>query len=291
MSSYDNQYLDLVEEILNEGIEAPCRTGNNTLVKLNRVLTHDLKDGFPILTFRPLPFKGMKAELAMFLQGNVSKESYQKSGCLYWNDWCNPQKVPYSDKEGMKKENDLGPIYGWQWRFWNAEYVDEKTDYTGQGYDQLKRVVDTLKTNPYDRRLIINAWNPSYEDKMALPPCVFQFQFNYLDNRLHITVNQRSCDTLLGVPTDFQFYALLLHLMCQTVDMKPGTITLNLCNCHIYDNHIEKTKENMKRWREVQYNLPKLVLDPSATVFNFMPDMASLENYQHGEKVTFPIAV
>ena len=108
MNLYNKQYLDLVESILNEGIEAPCRTGNKVLVKLNQHLTWDLNEGFPILTFRQIPFKGVKGELSCFLEGITDKKVFEERGCKYWNDWCNPKKVPYSDKEGMKKENDLG---------------------------------------------------------------------------------------------------------------------------------------------------------------------------------------
>lgn len=291
MSNFDKQYLDIVREILDEGIETPCRTGNNTLVKLNKVLTHDLEEGFPILTFRPLPFKGARVELSGFLQGITDKQWYNDNGCKYWNEWCNPEKVPYSDKEGMKEERDLGPIYGYQWVAFNAPYTNYDIDNKRFGVNQIKNVIETLKKNPYDRRLIVNAWNPTQEKQMALPPCVYVFQFNYLGGRLHITVNQRSCDLILGVPTDFVFYSLLLHLVAKTVNMKPGTVTLNLCNCHIYDNHVEKVKENLKKWEEVQFDLPTLVLDDTADVFNFTWDKAHLENYQHGEKVTFPIAV
>lgn len=291
MSNYDKQYLDLVKEILDEGIETPCRTGNNTLVKLNKVLTHDLKDGFPMLTFRQQFFKSMKGELSCFLHGITDKKVYNERGCGYWQSWCNPEKVPYSNKEGMKEERDLGPIYGYQWVAFNAPYTNYDDNDKQSGFNQIERIVETLKKNPYDRRLIVNAWNPTQEKQMALPPCVYVFQFNYLGGRLHITVNQRSCDLILGVPTDFSFYSLLLCLMAQTVGMKPGTVTLNLCNCHIYDNHVDKVRENLNVWDNVQYELPTLVLDPSATVFNFMPEMASLSGYSHGEKVSFPIAV
>lgn len=291
MNTYDNQYLDLVEDILNNGEVNPCRTGNNTLVKLNRVLTHDLAEGFPILTFRPLPFKGCRVELECFLMGNTDKKYYQDRGCQYWNSWANPKLADPKDKEAQFKERDLGPIYGYQWVAFNAPYERYDVDNKHLGINQIKRVVDTLKVNPYDRRLIVNAWNPSQEDQMALPPCVYVFQFNYVGGRLHITVNQRSCDLILGVPTDFQFYSLLLHLMAQTVGMVPGTVTLNLCNCHIYDNHVELVKDNLMKWRKEQFDLPKLILEPEANVFNFRYEMAKLDNYQHGDKVTFPIAV
>lgn len=290
-NNYDNQYLKILNKLLNDGIEMPCRTGNNTLVCLNQSLTCDLNDGFPALTFRPLPFKGCRVELSGFLQGITDKNWYIENGCKYWSEWCNPKKVPYSNKEGMKLERDLGNIYGFNYRHFGAEYDNYDTDYTGKGFDQLKAVVDTLKTNPYDRRMIISAWDPAHLETMALPPCMYLFQFVYLGNRLHLSAKMRSTDYVLGCPTDIMFCALFLHLMAQTVGMTPGTINLDMTNCHIYDNHIESVKSHLTKWEQEQYDLPQLVLDPNANVFNFTHDMAKLDNYQHGEKVSFPIAV
>lgn len=291
MNTWDNQYLNLVDRILEDGVVNPCRTGNNTKVILNCVLSHDLAEGFPICTFRQMPFKGACGELECFLHGYTHKQQYRDAKCMYWESWCRPDKVPYGDNEGQKAEQDLGPVYGWQWKFGGAEYIDCNTDYTGKGADQIQYIVDALKKNKYDRRLVVSAWNLHDQDKMALPPCVYAFQLNYVGDRLHMTVNQRSCDLILGVATDVVFYSILLHLFCQTVGMEPGTITFNLCNCHVYDNHIDIYEQNRKKFYNEQYDLPKLVLDPNATVFNFTHDMAKLDNYQHGEKVSFPIAV
>ena len=291
MNAYNKQYLDLVEDILNNGIEAPCRTGNKVLVTLNKSLTWDLKNGFPLLTFRQIPFKGVKGEVSCFLEGVTDKRIYRKRGCNYWNEWCNPKKVPYSDKEGMKQENDLGNIYGFSWLHFGQEYSGLEEDYTNTGVNQVKQVVETLKTNPYDRRMIVTAWDPAHMDTMGLPPCLHTWQFNYVGNRLHLTGLQRSADTILGVPADMVQGALFLHLMAQTVNMEPGTLTLEFCNCHIYDNHIQTVKEHIEKWKKCDIELPNIVLDKNATVFNFIPEMAVLDNYQYEEKVSFPIAV
>ena len=291
MNAYNKQYLDLVEDILNNGIEAPCRTGNKVLVTLNKSLTWDLKNGFPLLTFRQIPFKGVKGEVSCFLEGVTDKRIYRKRGCNYWNEWCNPKKVPYSDKEGMKQENDLGNIYGFSWLHFGQEYSGLEEDYTNTGVNQVKQVVETLKTNPYDRRMIVTAWDPAHMDTMGLPPCLHTWQFNYVGNRLHLTGLQRSADTILGIPADMVQGALFLHLMAQTVNMEPGTLTLEFCNCHIYDNHIQTVKEHIEKWKKCDIELPNIVLDKNATVFNFMPEMAVLDNYQYEEKVSFPIAV
>ena len=291
MNAYNKQYLDLVEDILNNGIEAPCRTGNKVLVTLNKSLTWDLKNGFPLLTFRQIPFKGVKGEVSCFLEGVTDKRIYRERGCNYWNEWCNPKKVPYSDKEGMKQENDLGNIYGFNWLHFGQEYSGLEEDYTNTGVNQVKQVVETLKTNPYDRRMIVTAWDPAHMDTMGLPPCLHTWQFNYVGNRLHLTGLQRSADTILGVPADMVQGALFLHLMAQTVNMEPGTLTLEFCNCHIYDNHIQTVKEHIEKWKKCDIELPNIVLDKNATVFNFMPEMAVLDNYQYEEKVSFPIAV
>lgn len=291
MNAYNKQYLDLVEDILKNGIEAPCRTGNKVLVTLNKSLTWDLKNGFPLLTFRQIPFKGVKGEVSCFLEGVTDKRIYRERGCNYWNEWCNPKKVPYSDKEGMKQENDLGNIYGFSWLHFGQEYSGLEEDYTNTGVNQVKQVVETLKTNPYDRRMIVTAWDPAHMDTMGLPPCLHTWQFNYVGNRLHLTGLQRSADTILGVPADMVQGALFLHLMAQTVNMEPGTLTLEFCNCHIYDNHIQTVKEHIEKWKKCDIELPNIVLDKNATVFNFMPEMAVLDNYQYEEKVSFPIAV
>ena len=291
MNAYNKQYLDLVEDILKNGIEAPCRTGNKVLVTLNKSLTWDLKNGFPLLTFRQIPFKGVKGEVSCFLEGVTDKRIYRERGCNYWNEWCNPKKVPYSDKEGMKQENDLGNIYGFSWLHFGQEYSGLEEDYTNTGVNQVKQVVETLKTNPYDRRMIVTAWDPAHMDTMGLPPCLHTWQVNYVSNRLHLTGLQRSADMILGVPADMVQGALFLHLMAQTVNMEPGTLTLEFCNCHIYDNHIQTVKEHIEKWKKCDIELPNIVLDKNATVFNFMPEMAVLDNYQYEEKVSFPIAV
>lgn len=288
MNTWDTKYLELIKEILEQGEKCPCRTGDNTLVRLNKSITHDLKDGFPALTFRPLPFKGCRVELSGFLQGITDKQWYVDNGCKYWTEWCNPKKVPYSDKEGMKAERDLGNIYGFEIRHFGAEYDSYDTDYTGKGYDQLVDVVNKLKTNPYDRRIIISMWDAAHLDTMALPPCMYLYQFTYLGGRLHLTAHMRSTDCVLGLPTDMMYCALFLHLMAQTVGMEPGTVTICMCNCHVYENHIETFKECFDR---PQYELPVLKLDKDCDVFNFKWENASLENYQHGEKLTFKIAV
>ena len=291
MNAYNKQYLDLVEEILTKGEEVPCRTGNKVLVRLNKSLTWDVNEGFPILTFRQIPFKGVKAELSCVLQGITDKRIYQERGCNYWNFWCNPAKVPYSDKEGMKEERDLGNIYGWNYRHFGAEYNNYDTDYTGQGFDQLEQVINKLKIDPYDRRMIITAWDPAHMNTMGLPPCLHTWQFNYLGGKLHLTGLQRSADLILGVPADMIQGTLLLYLVAKTVNMQPGTITLEFCNCHIYDNHIEKVKERLEAWKSCDIPLPTIELDSEATVFNFLPDMANLDNYQYAEKVSFDVAV
>lgn len=284
-NSWDSQYLNLVEKVLDKGDFVPCRTGDNVKKILNASLTHDLSEGFPILTFRPLPFKGCRVELQGFINGITDKKWYQDNGCKYWNSWANPTKA--KTKEEMLNERDLGPIYGFQWRHFGAEYIDYTTDYNGKGVDQLKNVIDTLKTNPYDRRMIINSWNPSELFKMALPPCIYSFQFTYLNNKLNLTVLQRSADLILGVPTDVMSFALLLHLVANTVNMKPGKLCLNMADCHIYENHIESIKANLNR---PQFALPTLELNCN-NIFDFKWSDANLINYQHGEKLNFEVAV
>ena len=297
MNTYDNKYLNLVDDIIKNGKSMPCRTGDNVKKVYNRIITTDLEEGFPIITFRGgIPFKGVKGELSCFLNGITKKSEFVKRGCNYWSSWCNPKKIPagLSDKERKEfqlKEEDLGNIYGYEILHFGYPYEDCDTDYTGKGFNQLEYVVNTLKKDPYSRRIIISMWNPAHMDTMSLTPCMHQYQFNYDGEKLHITAIMRSVDICCGFPADMCYISLLLHLMCQTVGMKPGTATIITIDTHIYDTHFKIIEENIEKWYNTQYDLPKLILDSSATVFNFIPEMASLENYQHGERVVFPVSV
>lgn len=190
MNNTDTEYFRLLNTILRDGKVKHNRTGVDTIGVFGEQIKFDLSKGFPLLTTRKLPFKSTKVELEGFLKGIIDKQWYQERGCHYWDEWCNPQKVSYghdeTTKQRMREERDLGKIYGYQWRNFNSS-----------GVDQLKRVVDTLKSNPTDRRMIVSAWNPCQLTEMALPPCHFWWMVGVEDDRLNLVWGQRSVDSLL----------------------------------------------------------------------------------------------
>ena len=212
-------YLNIVKHILENGIEKQDRTGTCVLSVAGVMFEHDMSDGFPLLTTKKMPFKVMSAELEFFIKGITDKEWLQTKKCHIWDEWCSPTKVPYAHDEETKKrmaeERDLGPIYGFQWRHFGADYKNYDTDYSGQGIDQLKYVVDSLKNNPTDRRMIISAWNPTKLNEMALPPCHYSLQVTVTGDKLNLMWNQRSVDTFLGLPFNIASYGLLLEIIAK----------------------------------------------------------------------------
>ena len=164
-------YLDIVKNILENGEEKADRTGTGTLAIAGSIFEHDMAKGFPLLTTKKMPFKVMASELEFFIKGLTDKQWLKDRNCHIWDEWCDPQKVPYAHDEETKKkmseERDLGAIYGFQWRHFNAPYQNYNSDYSGQGIDQLKKVIESLKNNPNDRRMIVMAWNPCMIDKMV----------------------------------------------------------------------------------------------------------------------------
>lgn len=232
MNKVDAEYFRVVNDILTNGRVKKNRTGIDTIGIFGTMIKFDMADGFPLLTTRKLPFKSTKVELEGFIKGITDKKWYQDRGCHYWDEWCNPQKVVYGhsneSKSAMKDEPDLGKIYGYQWRNFNSS-----------GYDQLKNVVNTLKTNPTDRRMIVSAWNPCELHEMALPPCHFWWMVGVEDDKLNLVWGQRSVDTVCGLPANISSYALLLHLLAKETGRKEGILVGQLVDTHIYVNHFE----------------------------------------------------
>ena len=286
------QYLDLVEKILTEGKQKNDRTGTGTIVIPSVMIQHDMAQGFPLLTTKKIFTRAIKVELEGFIKGITDKKWYQDKKCNIWNEWCNPEKVSYGHDEEtrlkMKFERDLGPIYGFQWRHWNASYDNYDSDYEGKGIDQLANIVDKLKTNPTDRRMIINAWNPEQIHQMALPPCHYSLQVNVIDERLNLTWNQRSVDTMLGLPFNIASYGLLLHLLAKETGLKEGILTGNLMDTHIYGNHLEGAKEQLKREPK---KLPEILTKNFNSIFDWQYVNTKVKNYDPHDKITFPIAV
>ena len=217
------QYLDLLQDILENGVDKEDRTGTGTRSVFGRQMRFDLAKGFPLLTTKKVHLKSIIYELLWFLKGDTNVRYLQEHGVRIWNEWA--------DENG-----NLGPVYGAQWRNWNNE-----------GIDQIKNVIETLKKNPNDRRMIVTAWNPAQVPNMALPPCHMMFQFYVANNKLSCMLYQRSCDMFLGVPFNIASYALLTMMVAHVCGFELGEFVHTLGDTHIYHNHFEQVKEQLAR--------------------------------------------
>lgn len=285
-------YLDIVRHILETGERKENRTGVDAITVAGVMFEHDMAAGFPLLTTKKMPFKTIRVELEFFIKGLTDKQWLQDRRCTIWNEWANPKKAPYGHDEASKKrmaeERDLGPVYGFQWRHFDAPYENYDSDYAGKGIDQLAKVVETLKKNPGDRRMIVMAWNPKALPEQALPPCHYGFQVTVINGKLNLLWNQRSVDTMLGLPFNIASYAVLLHLLAKEAGLKEGRLIGFLADTHIYVNHVDGAKEQLSRTPKP---LPKIITEPFTSIFDWTGEHTRLEGYESGEKIDFPIAV
>ena len=250
------QYLDLLQRIVNEGTRKEDRTGTGTLSVFGHQMRFNLEEGFPLLTTKKLHLKSIIHELLWFLKGDTNVKYLQENGVRIWNEWA--------DENG-----ELGPVYGHQWRSW--------PDYNGGHIDQIQDIVNALKNNPNSRRMIVSAWNVAAVDQMALPPCHCLFQFYVANGKLSLQLYQRSADTFLGVPFNIASYALLTMMMAQVSGLKPGDFIHTTGDTHLYLNHLEQAKEQLKR---TPRTLPRMVINPNVTsIFDFKYDDFTLEGY------------
>ncbi|RPB03680.1 thymidylate synthase [Choiromyces venosus 120613-1] len=249
------QYLDLIHNILTNGEHRPDRTGTGTIsLFAPPQLRFSLKNHtFPLLTTKRVFHKAILHELLWFISGSTSNAPLSAVGVKIWEG--NGSRA-YLDKIGLthRAEGDLGPVYGFQWRHFGAEYVDCETDYSGQGVDQLAEVIHKLKHNPYDRRIIMSAWNPADLGKMALPPCHMfaQFYVSFKDagegrGQLSCVLYQRSCDMGLGVPFNIASYALLTMMIAHVCDLEPGEFIHTMGDAHVYVDHVDALKAQLER--------------------------------------------
>ncbi len=220
------QYLDLMARALEHGAETMDRTGTGTRSVFGHQMRFDLADGFPLLTTKKLHIRSIIVELLWFLRGDTNIRWLQERGVHIWDEWA--------DKDG-----ELGPVYGKQWRRWQAE--------DGREIDQLAELVETIRTNPGSRRQIVSAWNPGDIPAMALAPCHCLFQTHVADGRLNLQLYQRSGDIFLGVPFNIASYALLTHLLAQQAGLEPGEFVWTGGDCHLYSNHLEQAREQLTR--------------------------------------------
>jgi thymidylate synthase len=287
-------YLDIVRRILAEGERKANRTGVDTIAIAGAMFEHDMAKGFPLLTTKKTPFRLVASELEFFVRGLTDKQWLQERGNHIWDEWAHPQKAPYGhDEESQRRmmaERDLGPVYGFQWRHWGATYVDHATDYTNQGIDQLRRVVETLHADPNDRRMIVNAWNPSQLAEQGLPPCHFVFQVTVINGKLNLLWNQRSVDVPLGLPFNIASYGLLLHLLAKESGFAEGKLIGFLADTHIYVNQVDGITEQLTRDPE-RYPLPRVVTEPFTSIWDWTAEHTRIEGYASYPKIDFPIAV
>lgn len=255
----ENQYLKLVSDVLTEGVMEDGRNGK-VLTVFGSAMHFSLKDNtIPLLTTKKLAWKTCLRELLWFIRGQTSNEILKKQNVHIWDGNASRE---FLDSRGLTnlKENDLGPIYGHQWRHFNAKYSDCNTDYTGQGFDQLDYIIKCLKDTKErnSRRLVMSAWNPCQLDEMALPPCHILCQFNVTDgNKLSCSLYQRSCDLGLGVGFNIASYSFLTHLIAHHCNLEVLDFYYYLGNCHIYEQHIEPLREQIIR---EPYKFPKIVI-------------------------------
>lgn len=278
------QYLQIVDNVLYNGWCKSNRTGIPCLTTFCEIFRHNMCDGFPLLTTKKMYLKGILVELEGFIKGITSKQWYQERGCNIWNQWSNPLS---------NSPDDLGPIYGYQWRHFNLGY-DEDDFGTLEEHDQLQHIVDTLKNNPNDRRMICSAWNPQQINRMALPPCHFCFGLTHILGRINLYWVQRSCDLMLGVPFNIASYATLLLLLCKETGLVPGELVGVLADCHIYTNQTSGAEQQLTR---APQKLPKLEITTGHSndhfnIFEWTHKDVELIDYNPHPKIDFgPVAI
>lgn len=261
MNNIDKQYQQLLQDILDYGVEKKDRTGTGTKSIFGYTIRHNMKEGFPLLTTKKMAWKTMVTELMWFLRGDTNIKYLWDNNCHIWDG---------DYKKSGRTDGELGPIYGKQWRSWGAKekqfnWVVENNQVTGRvlstkGIDQIQNLIDQLKTNPDSRRLMVSAWNVGELDQMVLPPCHYGFQCYVREGKyLSLMWNQRSVDTFLGLPFNIASYALLLEILAKAVQMIPDQLIGSLGDVHLYSNHIEQAKEQIQRQ---PYELPTLKMNP-----------------------------
>ena len=261
-------YLNLLQRILDEGIEKTDRTGTGTKSIFGHQMRFNMEDGFPLLTTKKLHLKSIIYELLWFLKGDTNIKYLKEHGVRIWDEWA--------DEDG-----NLGPVYGHQWRSW--------PDYNGGTIDQIQNVINLIKHHPDSRRMMVTAWNPAEIEQRALPPCHCLFQFYVADGRLSLQLYQRSADTFLGVPFNIASYALLLQMMAQVTGLKVGEFIHTTGDTHLYLNHLEQAKLQLTR---TPRTLPQMKLNPDVkSLFDFQYEDFELQNYNPWPHIKADVAV
>ncbi|VVA40797.1 PREDICTED: bifunctional dihydrofolate [Prunus dulcis] len=281
-------YLSLVREILSDGTSKDDRTGTGTLSKFGCQMRFNLRRTFPLLTTKKVFWRGVVEELLWFISGSTNAKVLQEKGIHIWDGNASRD---YLDSVGLtdKEEGDLGPVYGFQWRHFGARYTDMNADYTGQGFDQLLDVIDKIKINPDDRRIILSAWNPSDLKLMALPPCHMFAQFYVANGELSCQMYQRSADVGLGVPFNIASYALLTCMIAHVCDLVPGDFIHVLGDAHVYRTHIRPLQEQLEK---LPKPFPILKINPEKkNIDSFVAADFKLIGYDPHQKIEMKMAV
>ncbi|MCC3381133.1 thymidylate synthase [Paenibacillus farraposensis] len=261
-------YLELLEDILENGVKKEDRTGTGTLSVFGRQLRFDLSKGFPLVTTKRVHLKSVIHELLWFLRGETNISYLKENGVTIWDEWA--------DEQG-----NLGPVYGSQWRSW------ETAD--GQHIDQIANVIEAIKNNPDSRRHIVSAWNVAHIESMKLPPCHFVFQFYVAGGKLSCMLTMRSVDTFLGLPFNIASYALLTHMVAQQCNLEPGEFIWSGGDVHIYSNHMQQVHTQLER---EPYPLPQLkILRKPDSIFDYTYEDFVFENYEYHPTIKAPVAI
>lgn len=262
------QYQDLMALVLTKGQERSDRTGTGTIGIFGHQMRFDLQDGFPMITTKKIHLRSLIHEVLWFLKGDTNIKYLNDNGVSFWNEWA--------DENG-----DLGPVYGHQWRSWPTP--------SGESIDQISKVVEQIKTNPYSRRHLVVAYNPSDVDKMALPPCHAFFQFYVSNGKLSCQLYQRSADIFLGVPFNIASYALLTHMVAQVCGLAPGEFIHTFGDAHLYKNHLDQARLQLQRDPRP---LPKLLLNPAVkNIFDFKFEDFQLIDYDPHPHIKAEVSV
>ena len=262
------QYHDLLKHIINKGVKKEDRTGTGTISTFGYQMRFDLQEGFPVLTTKKLHLRSIIHELLWFLAGDTNIKYLKDNNVSIWDEWA--------DEKG-----NLGPVYGYQWRSWpNPD---------GTSTDQIKNLIDLIKTNPDSRRMIVSAWNVSFIESMALPPCHCLFQFYVADNKLSCQLYQRSADTFLGVPFNIASYALLTKMIAQVCGLEEGEFIHTFGDVHLYNNHLEQTKLILEREPK---KLPEMKMNPDVkSIFDFKYEDFELVGYDPQPHIKAAVAI
>lgn len=262
------QYHDLMKRILSEGVKKTDRTGTGTISVFGHQMRFNLADGFPVVTTKKLHLRSIIIELLWFLRGESNITWLKENGCSIWDEWA--------DENG-----DLGPVYGYQWRHW--------PDGKGGEIDQIKNLIQQIKTKPDSRRHLVSAWNVANVDEMALPPCHTLFQFYVADGKLSCQLYQRSADVFLGVPFNIASYALFTMMVAQVCDLEPGDFVHTFGDAHLYSNHLEQTELQLSRECRP---LPTMKINPAVKdIFSFTYEDFELLNYDPHPHIKAPVAI